>query len=410
MKTIFISSFTANPAYGSEFAVGWNIPLELSKLSKYNIHLFIGTFDGGGFGKFDGLNDIDLPTNFIIHRVKSDWLVRLLNIPNQYFGLGFFFYLALRRWHILVYKEALKVARMFPPDLTHQLGPIGFREPGCLYRLEVPHVWGPIGGANTIFLPGLKSIGFYYWKSLLKNLLNHIQLRSHRVQQAVTHSNFLLFSTSENLTLFNSIYNTENKSKHVRETAFKGCVSFNEVPKIGGLLRCIVVGSLTKRKNVEFLLDVFAGLPKCVSLTVVGYGKESERLRRYVEKCSLNVVFVGSVPYEQVVSHYKSADILLLPSHAEGNTNVLFEALSNGVPVMAFNRSGMKDTLEKCGFLMKNEAYDLAVISWRNQIMKILADRELLNEKSRLIKSYMSRENWESRAKNISEVYDNITG
>ena len=31
-------------------------------------------------------------------------------------------------------------------DLIHNLNPIGYREPGYLWKLNLPYIWGPIGG------------------------------------------------------------------------------------------------------------------------------------------------------------------------------------------------------------------------------------------------------------------------
>ena len=34
-------------------------------------------------------------------------------------------------------------------DLIHYVGMIGYREPGYLWKLGLPYVWGPVGGTNN---------------------------------------------------------------------------------------------------------------------------------------------------------------------------------------------------------------------------------------------------------------------
>ena len=159
MKNIYISVFAAHPRKGSEFAVGWNIPVEIAKNSKHNIFVFIGTFNGDGFGNFKDLEKEPIPENLQFVKVPPDFFINFLNFFNN-IGFGFFFYIALRRWNKLVYKQAIKLKKIFPPYVTHQLGPIGFREPGFLYKLNVKHIWGPIGGCQKINLKGINFFNY----------------------------------------------------------------------------------------------------------------------------------------------------------------------------------------------------------------------------------------------------------
>ena len=56
-------------------------------------------------------------------------------------------------------------------------------------------------------------------------------------------------------------------------------------------------------------------------------------------------MFLGTVPYPAVPLHYAACDVLLLPSHYEGNARVLAEAGAAGRPVVTTDVSGARDTV-----------------------------------------------------------------
>lgn len=41
-------------------------------------------------------------------------------------------------------------------DLIHYVGMIGYREPGYLWKLGLPYIWGPISGTNNASLQLMK--------------------------------------------------------------------------------------------------------------------------------------------------------------------------------------------------------------------------------------------------------------
>ncbi len=65
-----------------------------------------------------------------------------------------------------------------------------------------------------------------------------------------------------------------------------------------------------------------------------------------------NVKFSGSLPYDQVLSELDSADAFLFPTHSEGFSLSLTEAMARGVPAVATDVGANADMLEGgCGFV-----------------------------------------------------------
>jgi glycosyltransferase involved in cell wall biosynthesis len=68
-----------------------------------------------------------------------------------------------------------------------------------------------------------------------------------------------------------------------------------------------------------------------VKLYVVGDGPLREELEAEAE----NVAFLGHVPYDEMPAIYRSGDMLLLPSRAEGLPRTVLEAFASETPVVS---------------------------------------------------------------------------
>jgi L-malate glycosyltransferase len=99
------------------------------------------------------------------------------------------------------------------------------------------------------------------------------------------------------------------------------------------------VGRLHEQKAVDVLIRGFIALPRPVKertrLRIIGDGPARPDLEELVEKLSDNgeVEFVGEV--DDIDQSLRRADLVVLPSLAEGMSNTLLEAMARGVPVMA---------------------------------------------------------------------------
>lgn len=100
----------------------------------------------------------------------------------------------------------------------------------------------------------------------------------------------------------------------------------------------IAVGTLTKRKGFERLLDLWTRVESQVSysLDIYGDGEEYENLISQ-SKClgHRKVVFHGNV--EDIESHYDEAKIFVMTSYTEGFPMVILEAMKSGLPCISFD-------------------------------------------------------------------------
>ncbi len=111
----------------------------------------------------------------------------------------------------------------------------------------------------------------------------------------------------------------------------------------------VTVGRLVKRKAVEQLLDAMARLRDGrVHLLLVGSGPLVPQLRAKAQRLGLErrVRFLGLVPDASKFEVLAAADLYVSTSQHEGFGLVFLEAMSQGLPVVSYDRGGHTDYLE----------------------------------------------------------------
>ena len=112
----------------------------------------------------------------------------------------------------------------------------------------------------------------------------------------------------------------------------------------------LFVGNLKIDKGVVDLIDALTH-ESCRQLNpkliIIGDGPLKHRLEQQVEVRSLgdSVLMLGRKTPEEIARWINAVDCLCLPSHHEGIPNVILEALSCGVPVLATRVGGIPEVV-----------------------------------------------------------------
>lgn len=172
-----------------------------------------------------------------------------------------------------------------------------------------------------------------------------------------------------------------------------------------GPLRICYVGRLLESKGVFDLAEAFIALDRDATLTVVGGGPEEGPLAwRFLDTgLEDRVTFTGAVPRPAALDAIADADLVVVPSHAEGCGVVAIEASALGVPVVA-SRVGVHPELLRRNELLF-EPGDVATLTAR---LRRLADdptlRRALGEQGRAHAA--AGYTWDALAGSIAEAYE----
>ena len=123
----------------------------------------------------------------------------------------------------------------------------------------------------------------------------------------------------------------------------------------------ITIGRLSPEKGQKDLIDVFkivnTNLPK-TKLFIIGDGPLKDKLKNYTKNLKLGdkVIFTGFLNDKEKEKYIFDSSVFVLPSYTESFGLVLIEAMSYGLPCIAFDSSdGAKELLKNnVGILVKS--------------------------------------------------------
>ena len=114
----------------------------------------------------------------------------------------------------------------------------------------------------------------------------------------------------------------------------------------------LYVGRVSWEKNIGALLDLAAALKKPgrrppVRLVIVGDGPAVTEFFSLLDKQGSRdvVTYLGWLSGDELAAAYASSDVFVCPSVSETMGNVVVEAMAAGLPVVAFDSEGVRDSV-----------------------------------------------------------------
>ncbi|MGL5550634.1 MAG: glycosyltransferase [Culicoidibacterales bacterium] len=120
-------------------------------------------------------------------------------------------------------------------------------------------------------------------------------------------------------------------------------------------IRIVMTAAFRHQKDQDTLVKAMVLLPNDYELLLVGNGERKEILEQLVAELQLQekISFLGiRSDVEQVI---KSADVFVLSSHWEGLPLSVIEAMAAGIPIVASEVPGLKETVQGVGLLFEHE-------------------------------------------------------
>ena len=124
--------------------------------------------------------------------------------------------------------------------------------------------------------------------------------------------------------------------------------------------RILSVGRLHEQKGFDMLIDAFGLIADCCpewKIDIFGDGPEKEMLLMKIKQNGLIGRIVINPPTSTIYEEYQKSEFLVLSSRFEGYSLVLYEAMSCGIPCVAFNcKHGPEDAIKDGvnGILVEN--------------------------------------------------------
>ena len=130
-----------------------------------------------------------------------------------------------------------------------------------------------------------------------------------------------------------------NENYHPKDVTKEITFGFKKTDKV-----LLFTGRLSQEKGCLDLIPIFKNVQKChpnLRLVFAGTGPLEETLKKELPEAT----FLGWVNKSRLPYIYSAADLLLLPSKFDTFSCVVLEALSCGLPVIAYKSKGPKDII-----------------------------------------------------------------
>ncbi len=173
------------------------------------------------------------------------------------------------------------------------------------------------------------------------------------------------------------------------------------------------LGRIKKYKSVEHLLQALPLIRKAfpdVKLLIIGEGDHRPHLQSMVEEMGLSaaVEFTGMVSHEEKINYLNRLWLAVNPSPKEGWGLTVIEANACGVPVVAAESPGLRDSVrhEQTGLLYPYGDIDKLA----ENVILLLKDAEKRRRLGKAARAWAEMFSWDQSAKKALEIIAKTCG
>ena len=405
MKLI-VSCFSCSPSRGSEPGMGWGY---LRAAARH--HEIWALVDGWEFGdelrkyKNDYAEELE-NVHFVFVPCKPHPLLRRSWPPSYYW-----FY---NLWHRRAFRIAKRLHSEIGFDAAWKLSMVTFREPGYLWKLPIPFIWGPVGAMGSTdwrMLPvmGVRGILEFAARNIINWWQSRTSFRSRRAARKAASTNSLFAATGENQREMKRLWGVD--SQVLCEIGLRELPTLVPDPN-GEALRIFWSGVFENRKALPLLLRALQKMEGRWTLDVLGDGPLRDEWHALAERLHVagDVNWHGWMKRAEALSILKNTDVVAITSIHDLTSTVIVEAMAYGKPVVCIDHCGFADVIDKtCGIKIPVSAPERMACAFASALNR-LRDIALRDELSRGARRRAENYLWMNKEKTLLEILGRSVG
>ena len=322
-QRVLMIAYACNPEGGGEHWLGWGWAEQAAK--QFDVHLITTPNARAQIEKHAPAHGIT--PHFVEQPNAGRWRRKIL-------------------WQSRVAKYASDLHGREKFQIVHQTTFHTFRVPFRAAGLNIPSVWGPIAGGESV-PPGFeKDLGKERWSELARKALNRLSLLQPSVRRSLAQAHAIFVSNQTTLNFLPPACHGKcvivppnalrPEEQHLPET---------RVREDSRPFQLLYVGNCVATRALPIVFDALrdSRLEKeDVKLTIVGSGPALPMWERRVNEHGLKqkVEFAGQVSRDKLPEFYGRAHVLVFPALRDSGGSALLEAMARGLPVICLDWGG----------------------------------------------------------------------
>ena len=398
-------AYACVPGGGSEPGVGWNRAVQAGRFADTWV-ICEGRECEAALTQYIKANGPVAGVTF--HYVPLSALeVALQRVPGCY-------YLAYNLWHRRAFALAKALHAKHEFDLAHLVNIVSFREPGYLWKLQIPFVWGPVGGTQNLpsaFLGVLNLRASV--KEAVRSWLNRLQLRFGRRQKHVGRTAAALIAA--NSTIERDLLRKWGvRAERQIEIGATEIVEWPaRISENDGELHILWVGHVTPVKALRLLIAALAKLRRDLPwrLRVIGDGSELKICQQRALDADIHqhIEWLGWQWRADVLPQYAWADVFAFTSLRDTTGTVVLEALSNGVPVVCLDHQGAGEVVTaECGIKIPAESPDQVINDLAAALERMADDPDFRHQLASGALERAEDFHWSRQGDRMADIYRRV--
>jgi glycosyltransferase involved in cell wall biosynthesis len=339
---VLVSAYACEPDKGSEPGVGWHWSNQLSRF--YDVWVITRSNNRESIEKELAIHPnpnlnfcyIDLP------KWLSFWK------KGQ---KGIYLYYCI--WQLVAFLAARKLHDKHHFDFVHHITFGTVWLPTFMQFLEIPFIWGPIGGAEIVpkRLRTHLSLKWRIYEGIRDVMLRWTYSLDPISRAAMRKAHLIIARTRITREAFPP--DIQKKTTIMIETGVSNKFINEMQRKKEGKPRSVVLmaGRMLHWKGFDLGIEAFSKVlvrfPE-THLVIVGSGPEGHKLKLLSEHLNVNqnITFTGQLPREEALRIMAQAHIFLMPSMKDAGAWVLYEAMASELPIVCLDYAGPAEIVD----------------------------------------------------------------
>ncbi|HLA62890.1 MAG TPA: glycosyltransferase family 4 protein [Rhodothermales bacterium] len=346
---VLLSAYACIPGWGTEPGVGWNTV----RLMAEHHDVWVLTYAGFRRAIEAELAERPVPgLHFVYHQLPRE---SPRHAEDGEFRSGLMEQAHYYAWQVSAARVARRLHAEVGFDVAHHVTFVKYWAPSALAGLNVPYIWGPVGGGESAphpFYAAFSASGLRYerQRDVARGIADHDPLVRRTARRAT-----LAFATTEET-------RARMEAIGARGVEVRSAIGLSEAevaslartpPPPAGPIRFLAIGRLIAFKGYRFGLQAFARALRDADVAgeralngaefwMLGEGPERASLQELARELGLgeHVRFLGHVPRPEALRLVGESHMLVHPSLHESGGGVCLEAMGAGRPVVCFDLGG----------------------------------------------------------------------